>query len=416
MILISFVFMGDGTTMALVGYSDSEDSGSEPITTPKVIKKLNTSAKPSFQKVIDRTNPHIIKITLPEQPTPSSPEDDVDNGPPKKRAKVDGGIFNGFNALLPAPKRSAVTESMLGKTGAVRSLGSDVSLKTGAAPGFSREPMPTSENRDEGSPNGLDGDGGATSVEGLTGIILVTRPLEPNGINKPDSEPKKLGKSTMFKPLSVARKLQKKKTVDTAAVQKMSPTSIVEPVPRQKPASKVSLFSMNTIEKEVTLPTEGAGVYRPVLYQALDPDGQQDHTSETHNNNDFMEPKDSDTSIPPTSTVVAPVPQSLDSVAADLNLSASAKRQLFGRRRNSQNGNAATINVVNFNTDQEYAANELLRQAGEQAMHNPVRAIAAGKHSLKQLVSAASNQKEALEEHFATGRRNKKEAGSKYGW
>jgi hypothetical protein len=32
------------------------------------------------------------------------------------------------------------------------------------------------------------------------------------------------------------------------------------------------------------------------------------------------------------------------------------------------------------------------------------------------LVNAASSQKEALEESFAAGRRNKKEAGSKYGW
>ena len=105
-------------------------------------------------------------------------------------------------------------------------------------------------------------------------------------------------------------------------------------------------------------------------------------------------------------------PQSLDSIASDLNLSDSAKRQLLGRQR----GNTSIINVVNFNTDQEYAANEILRQAGEQVQHNPVRSIAPGEHSLKQLVNAVSNQKDALEEQFASGRRNKKEAGSKYGW
>ena len=48
--------------------------------------------------------------------------------------------------------------------------------------------------------------------------------------------------------------------------------------------------------------------------------------------------------------------------------------------------------------------------------HNPVRPIAPGKHTLQQLVNVASNQREALEESFATGRRNKKEAGAKYGW
>ncbi|KAI4156855.1 MAG: hypothetical protein LQ346_009128, partial [Caloplaca aetnensis] len=92
---------------------------------------------------------------------------------------------------------------------------------------------------------------------------------------------------------------------------------------------------------------------------------------------------------------------------------------LFGRQQQHPTASSsATVNIVTFNTDAEYASNELLRQAGEQqqAQHNPVRALAPGKHSLKQLVSAASNQKDALEEQFASGRRNRKEAGSKYGW
>ena len=402
--------------MALVGYSDSEDSDDEHKSTQKIITKTKTSAKPAFQKVIDRSNPHVIKVTLLEQPTPSSIKDDFDDGPPKKRAKVDGGIFSGFNALLPAPKRSAVMDGV-GNNGVARSLGSGVGLKTGAAPGFSREPMPMPETRDGGAIRGLDGDDSAISVKGLMETTQVVKPSEPNGNNKPDIEPKKQGNSTMFKPLSMARKSQKKKKADSVVVQTIPPTSIMELVAGQNSAPKVSLFSMSSTEKEVILPTGGAGEYRPLMYQAPDPDGQQDLTPEPHDDDhDFMEPRDSDASIHPSSTVVAPRPQSLDSIAADLNLSASAKRQLFGRQRNSQNGNAATINVVNFNTDQEYADNELLRQAGEQAMHNPVRAIASGKHSLKQLVSAASNQKEALEEHFASGRRNKKEAGSKYGW
>jgi hypothetical protein len=66
--------------------------------------------------------------------------------------------------------------------------------------------------------------------------------------------------------------------------------------------------------------------------------------------------------------------------------------------------------------DKEYAANEELRAKGETVQHNPVRAIAPGKHSLRQLVNAASSQQDALEEKFMTSKRNKKEAGSKYGW
>ncbi|RMZ90737.1 hypothetical protein DV736_g2034, partial [Chaetothyriales sp. CBS 134916] len=53
---------------------------------------------------------------------------------------------------------------------------------------------------------------------------------------------------------------------------------------------------------------------------------------------------------------------------------------------------------------------------GDQIQHNPVRAIAPGKHSLRQLVNAAQGQKDALEDSFAIGKQNKKEAGSKYGW
>jgi hypothetical protein len=105
--------------------------------------------------------------------------------------------------------------------------------------------------------------------------------------------------------------------------------------------------------------------------------------------------------------------QSLDAIASDLNLSASTRRQLFGRKSGASKH---AVNVINFNTDKEYAANEVLRASGEQIQHNPVRGPASGKHSLKQLVSMATGQKDALEESFATGRQNKKEAGSRYGW
>jgi hypothetical protein len=86
---------------------------------------------------------------------------------------------------------------------------------------------------------------------------------------------------------------------------------------------------------------------------------------------------------------------------------------LFGRKPGTASN---AVNVINFNTDQEYAANEVLRASGEQVQHNPVRAPPSGKHSLKQLVSMATGQKDALEESFAAGRQNKKEAGSRYGW
>lgn len=73
-------------------------------------------------------------------------------------------------------------------------------------------------------------------------------------------------------------------------------------------------------------------------------------------------------------------------------------------------------NVINFNMDKEYKHNEAVRASGETQIHNPVRAIQGGKHSLRQLVSNVQNQKDALEDSFAKGKNNRKEASSKYGW
>src|SRR5699024_12788464 len=105
--------------------------------------------------------------------------------------------------------------------------------------------------------------------------------------------------------------------------------------------------------------------------------------------------------------------QSLDSIADDLNLSAAARRELFGR--GSAAAHTAT-SVKNFNMDDEYQHNEELRAAGDQQTHNPVRAIQGGKQSLRQLVQNVHNQLDALEDSFARGKSNRKEASSKYGW
>ncbi|KAI9876604.1 MAG: hypothetical protein M1823_007242, partial [Watsoniomyces obsoletus] len=161
------------------------------------------------------------------------------------------------------------------------------------------------------------------------------------------------------------------------------------------PSKKVSLFSMGRDEESGATPIEPAEGYDEDPVPAA-------------------ETEDFSTFEPPTSDLpYDPNPQNLDSIASDLNLSASERRRLFGR--NPKQSNSA-INISNFNMDQEYLANEELRATGEQAQHNPLRAIAPGKHSLKQLVSQAQGQKDALEESFASGRRNKKEAGGRYGW
>lgn len=58
-------------------------------------------------------------------------------------------------------------------------------------------------------------------------------------------------------------------------------------------------------------------------------------------------------------------------------------RQLIGRR-----GKKDPINIVDFNVDDEYNANEARRAAGEVAPErNVVRSIAPGKHSLSSLLN-----------------------------
>ncbi|MCJ1283646.1 hypothetical protein MMC26_002977 [Xylographa opegraphella] len=392
--------------MALVGYSDSEDSGEEIKPVSKPAPKAGTSSKPAFPKVIDRSNPHKIKVTLPEASRMDTEEDHDEDKPPAKRAKLGAGGISGFNSMLPAPKRAAPVSGGSGTGARKGGLGSGVNLKTGATPGFSREPMPTPEAHDEDETN--EGEGLALPDPQLTSA--TARSLDP-----PTQESKKIGNSMMFKPLSVARKPQKKKKV-TANAQVVPSAATPEPPPQPQAVPKLSLFSIGVAEKEDISPGVPSGEYEPLLYQ---PPSTNHHGSALNNDNSGGGSTNvsENITVDTASTASANTgPQSLSSIASDLNLSASARRQLFGRQRSNGKGEASAINVVNFNTDQEYAANELLRQAGEQVQHNPVRALAAGKHSLKQLINAASTQKEALEEHFASGRRNKKEAGSKYGW
>ena len=117
------------TTMALVNYSDSEASDVEA----PVPKAAASSTKPAFQKVVDRSNPGKIKVSLPQ----AAPKD-KSGEPPTKRAKIGGGGLSGFNSFLPAPKNigQAKNTTLGGGNTSKKGLGAGVSLKTGAAPGF----------------------------------------------------------------------------------------------------------------------------------------------------------------------------------------------------------------------------------------------------------------------------------------
>jgi hypothetical protein len=390
--------------MGLVDYSDSDASDVEK--TP-VAKPATNPSKPAFQKVVDRSNPGKIKVSLPQT---SSKDDVLNDGPPTKRAKTGGGAFSGFNSFLPAPKRAAQTTATLGGGNAAKKgLGSGVNLKTGANPGFSREPEPERDYAE-------DAENEQVSTSGENGLSLPPPKSAQNGEQKPAAEVKLVGKPLMFRPLSVARKPAKKKTVSQIAAATSAPPVPATPQPKATaaPRPKVSLFSMDADDTSTV--TLSNGEYKPVMFETPEQSTQeeeQDSYSIEPTYEDYT-PNASQHGAPP-AVPTPPVSQSLDDIAGDLNLSAAERRQLFGRQKGGR-GNKSATKVINFNTDEEYLHNEELRAAGEQVVHNPVRSIAPGKHSLKQLVNAAQSQKEALEESFAKGKNNRAEASSRYGW
>ncbi|KAE9367764.1 hypothetical protein N431DRAFT_429080 [Stipitochalara longipes BDJ] len=389
--------------MGLVDYSDSDASDVEEAPAPK---PAPTSSKPAFQKVVDRSNPGKIRVSLPQSTANGETTSDE---PPTKRVKTGGGTFSGFNSFLPPPKRTGQTNATLGGGNAAKKgLGAGVSLKTGSAPGFSREPETEREH--------VENESGSARTNGDSGLSLPPPRVSPVEGQKAAEEVVLKGKPTMFKPLSVSRNLPKKKkrVIPGAGLITPAPTPATPESKNAKPAprAKVSLFSMSTETETHSLPP-GNGEYQPMMLE-VEEAGEEEEVDSFGLEPSYEDYTPTTSHIAPPAVPTPPVSQSLDDIAGDLRLSAAERRQLFGRQKGGR-GQAAT-KVINFNTDQEYLHNEELRAAGEQVLHNPVRAIAPGKHSLKQLVNAAQSQKEALEESFAKGKSNRAEASSRYGW
>ena len=395
--------------MALVSYSDSEGSGDEK---PQTVAKPNGSSRPTTQPptnfAVDKSNPRKIQVKLQEAKVEASSNvGALDEEPAPKRRRVGGGgTFSGFNSILPAPKRDLPPQNGSGSAeGQPRKL---FSLKTGAERGFDRD-------SDAELKQLFAEQHAVVKVDDTNGASAEPSPSawRSNSGSTPVPIPSKMGSQTMFKPLSVARKPPKKKSSTNPAKEPHMQTSAPEyPASEEisKPTPKVSLFSTGAVLPTPTQSAASTTYYEPVVYNAAEENAAEpspDFTGEeTQYGGQLDDTRHNDTQAPTGS-------QSLDAVASDLNLSASARRQLFGRKSGASTN---AVNVINFNTDKEYAANEVLRASGEQIQHNPVRGPSSGKHSLKQLVSMAAGQKDALEESFAAGRQNKKEASSKYGW
>lgn len=377
--------------MALVGYSDSESSDNEsPALPPPAPKPATRAPKPGFQKVIDPSGPRRIKVDLPSA-KPETIEAEEEERPSKKPRTAGLG---GFNSFLPAPKRTLDKKP---------GLGSGVNLRTGAEPAFSRERPDFDSPAQNNSIN--------ASTDANPSQPTTTAPVE----EEKAAEVKIVGNAMRFKPLSVANKKQKKKplippkqpdstalhSAQAATAPASAPTSLAPP-----PKKKISLFSVSQEEETLAQPEPPLSTeYQPILSDTVPVDEiqqpEQQEASYSHH-----EPLPSH-----------PPPNSLDAIAADLNLSASARRQLFGRNATKNPALASTTpQIKHFDMEAEYASNEVLRQQGAAQEHRAVKAVAPGKHSLQQLVNAASTQKEALEDKWAEGKRNKAEGGSKYGW
>lgn len=444
--------------MALVAYSDSEASDSEPETTvpqpqqaPK--KPTTTTTTPTTttsnsnnnNKLVDRTNPRKIRVALPD----IKPEHNDDTDNPRKKPKLggSGGAFSGFNSFLPAPKKTTTTTASNSTTEKKAPARKIFSLKTGAAPGFDREA--DAEMRNErafgnlgGGNNNDDEDETIPKAGSMRDQELDFGNEDKNRgggeetvpqMKKPE-EVKLKGNPMMFKPLSVGRAAQQKKrkavsdlmpaaanvrrkedgpaaasstsaSASTATPAAAAAAAAAPPPPKPK----ISLFSLSADDDNSTSTptTTTATTYEPLVYTPLNsapagPSPAPEDTTTTAQQPTYQ-PTTSDNN------------NTLSTIADDLNLSKAQRRQLFGR--NAPESVAASSRVLHFNTDQEYVTNQELAHTELAAQqHNPVRAIAPGKHTLQQLVNAASTQREALEESFAAGRRNKREAGAKYGW
>ncbi|EGP88703.1 unnamed protein product [Zymoseptoria tritici ST99CH_1A5] len=357
--------------MALVEYSDSESDTEVSAAAPKAVP----ASKPAFQKLA--TAPGKIKVDLPSiRPEPGQKGDGASDEPPTKRARTGGG-FSGINSFLPAPKRTAQNAPKKG-----------VSLKTSSEAAFSRErpPMPTYGDSDT-SPIGENVD---VPVQGKKDEVAA--------------EPKLIGKATRFLPLSVSSKKKKKSVPKPAPKQEgtlekqtsdsiTSPDSLKQPelaAPAPKP--KRSLFSMQPEDEPAVPATFTSTTYEPLITQE-----QED----LETSNLAEQPTQ-----PPLQQLPTP---SLEAVASDLNLTPAQRRQLFGR-------GGKDVNITHFNMDSEYASNEQMRQAGEVVEHRAIKTIAPGKHSLQQLVNNARTQKDAMEDKWAEGKKNRGEGASKYGW
>lgn len=402
--------------MDLVGYSDSESSDIEHSAKPLGPRRENTEQpfsaknKSAFPKVISQSEPRKIKVALPKVSQSENQEQGDDSAPPVKKAKTSGG-FGGFNSLLPAPKNAANKPgSLVGDQSRLQrvkgtGLAPGVSLKTGATPVFIREAEPVHQ-----STSTIQEDSVGDQRDSWNDNEKLADEMQPPPRRE---EPELIGKPTMFKPLSVSRKPSKKKKLGTeSSIATATMPKHVDSVKSQddevkdkqpQPKKKVSLFSAGNEELVESQPGRASTNTDEPFPESSFPNDSPQYEAQREQRFEEMS-----SGAPQTTSST----NNLSDLANNLGLTAAEKRQLFGR-----SGQPSDAQIAQFSLAAEYAHNrQQIEDQNSTPMLNPVKSIAPGKHSLQQLVNAATNQKDALEESFAQGRRNKKDAGSKYGF
>ncbi|KAF8250467.1 hypothetical protein K440DRAFT_618978 [Wilcoxina mikolae CBS 423.85] len=365
-------------------YSDSDASDSEQKTIAPVPAPAPTRAaspppptklsglsallpKPKSRKhkdpTADKDAPKKIVVNLPKF------DQDDEDGRPAKKARTGG--TSGLSALLPAPKRSGAAKREV--------------------------------------------DALATTSDPVGHVKDTESGGSKDAAEQTKSEIKATGASnTMFVPQSVARKpiqpmsaFRKKGTVDVSGKPKAEPSKL-----------KVSLFGSATTvasnPRSKATSSISAGEYKPIMLEVAKPIRKPQEDTEYLDEDPGFD-AGSTASVHQGSYTTgsgSAQPQDLVSLAREAGLDQNAMRQLYGRHGPGKE----PIKFATFSVDEEYKQNERDRELGLAQEVKPVRTVAPGRHQLQSLLNVAQSQRGALEESFARGKSNRKEAASRYGW
>lgn len=389
----------------LVDYSDSDASDTEASPAPPPPPPKPTSGlaallpkpKGARKGVTADTGPKKIVVNLP-----NINDAELDQ-PRAKKARIGGG-GSSLSAMLPAPKKRKEAEAAASKDNGESPSGEVKKPKVlGAKSAGARE---------------------------VGEVLMPSADREAENVSpEMPQAPVVKGNSTMFVPQSVVgRKTIQPMSAFRKKGTKGNATGSIKvaggAVPPPKP--KVSLFGSATTALAPAAYTGMSGPtaeYKPIMLETAQPaprprgdaedyDGYEDDAQNTGYGALEEPPRDElDDLVNEVGLDEAAV--SLISVrTSDVRLILSQQRQLYGRRGRGKE----PVNISTFSVDAEYRRNEVDKALGLVEEVKTVRAIQSGKHQLKSLLQSATSQKEALEDQFAQAKRNKKEAGSKYGW